>query len=140
RALSALTLPSDMVKDIANQSLEEDEQASIAYLDSFFGKVRSLIAVYDEILAENHQAIEDFEMEPSIDKAAVMMLSSDSFSEELENMIDTMREQYTELTMNRDTGEITVRYYAPRLAEKIKTKFHPAARGYATLALTRTGQ
>lgn len=140
RALSTLTLPSDMMKDIADQSLVEDEQASIDYLDTFFGKIRSLITVYDEILVENQQVIEDFKMDPSIDKAAVMMLSPDTFPEELQNMIDTMSEQYIELTMNRDTGEITVRYYAPRLAEKVKAHFHPDMRGYVTLALTRPGQ
>ncbi|WP_318616909.1 hypothetical protein [Sporosarcina sp. YIM B06819] len=139
-ALSSLKLPSSMMKDIADQSLVEDEQASFDYLDSFFGKIRSLIAIYDDILMQNHQAIESFEMDPSIDKTAVMMLSPDTFPEELQNIIDTMRKQYIELHMEKDTGEITARYYAPRLAEKVKTKFHPATRGYATLALTRAGQ
>ncbi|WP_342505819.1 hypothetical protein [Sporosarcina sp. FSL K6-2383] len=140
RALSSLRLPSDLMQVIADQSLVEDEQASIDYLDTFFEKIKSLIIVYDEILVENQQVIEDFKMDPSIDKAAVMMLSPDTFPKGLQNMIDTMSEQYIELTMNRDTGEIMVHYYAPRLAEKVKSNFHPDTRGYVILALTRTGQ
>lgn len=140
RALSSLRLPSDMMKDIADQSLVEDEQASYDYLDSFFDKVRSLIAVYDEILMENQQAVEDFKMDPAIDKAAVMMLSPDTFPEELQNIIDTMRKQYIELHMNRDTGEITIRYSAPGLVNKGWFQFHPDARGYARLVFVRAGQ
>lgn len=140
RALSSLRLPSDMMKNIPEQSLVEDEQASYDYLDSFFDKVRSLIAVYNDILAENEQAVEDFEMDPSIDKAAVMMLSPDTFPEELQNMIDTMRKQYIELHMNRETGEISIRYSASGLVNKGWFQFHPDARGYARLVLVRAGQ
>ncbi|MFJ7935763.1 hypothetical protein [Sporosarcina sp. NPDC096371] len=140
RARSTLALPSDMMKNIADQSLVEDEQASLAYLDSFFGKVSSLIGVYDEILVENKQAIEDYEMDPTADKAKVMMLSPDTFPKELQNIIDTMEEQYIELTMDWNTGKISPHFYAPRLADKVKSNFHPDTRAYVTLALARTGQ
>ena len=101
RAVSYLKLPSEMIKEVVENPLVDDEQESIAFLASYRSKVRSLIAVYDEILEENREAVNTYEVDASVDKAEIMMLvSRNKFPEQLQNIISTMKEQSIRLQTN----------------------------------------
>lgn len=127
-AVSDLKLPSEMVEDIVNYSLVDDEQASIAFLDTYRGKVQNLVAVYNEILKESSYTVES-----SDDKAEAFMQSRGQFPRELQNIIDTMREQSIEFYSNSDMEVIEAHYYASSLHKKIQHNFHPNTLGYVDM-------
>jgi len=106
-AVSELKLPSEMAEDIKMAPLVDDEEGSIAFLSSYRSKVKSLIAVYDEILEENSDAVE-----------------------QLQNSIEAMQEQSIQLYTNSDTDESAIRYYDSSLHKEIKNEFHPNTAGY----------
>src|SRR5690606_28817850 len=83
RAIEELKLPSEMLKDLKENSLTNDEQGSITFLGEYRRKVQLLIEIYDQILIENKEAIDEYEVDPNVDKAEIMLLSSKSFPEQL---------------------------------------------------------
>lgn len=132
-ALTALKLPSEMVKEVVENPLTNDEQGSITFLASYRSKVQSLIAVYDEILSENREAVKEYEVSPTVDKAEVMMLSRNKFPEQLQNSIGTMQEQSIHLYTVGKTDEIATRYYDSNLHKDMKYNFHENTLGYVDM-------
>ncbi len=135
RALSSLKLPSEMLEELMKNPLVDDEEGSIAFLSSYRGKVKSLVAVYNKILEENREAVDSYTVDSSVDKAEVMMLSHNKFPKELQAIIDTMQEQSIELYTNSDFGEIEAHYYESGLHEKLKynSKLYPTTWGYVEM-------
>lgn len=110
RAIEELKLPSEMLKDLKENSLTNDEQGSITFLGEYRRKVQLLIEIYDQILIENKEAIDEYEVDPNVDKAEIMLLSSKSFPEQLQNIIGTMRDQSIRLHTEKYSGEIRTRH------------------------------
>ncbi|MDN4609088.1 hypothetical protein [Sporosarcina highlanderae] len=110
RAIDELKLPSEMLNDLRANSLQNDERGSIAFLGEYRRKVQMLIEIYDQILKENKEAIDAYEVGPHVDKAEIMSLSSKSFPEQLQNIIGTMRDQSIRLHTEKYSGEIRTRH------------------------------
>ncbi|MFC5602179.1 hypothetical protein [Sporosarcina koreensis] len=130
RAIEELKLPSEMMKDLKENSLQKDERGSIIFLGDYRRKVKVLIEIYDQILKENKEAVDAYEVDPPIDKAEIMMLSSDSFPEQLQNIIETMRDQSIRLYQEKYSGEIRTRYYNLNLPNDLLTKLHDHTQAY----------
>ncbi|MDW0117612.1 hypothetical protein QTL97_11745 [Sporosarcina thermotolerans] len=110
RAIEELKLPSEMLKDLKANSLNNDEQGSITFLGEYRRKIQMLIEIYDQILKENKEAIDAYEVGPHVDKAEIMLLSTKSFPEQLQNIIGTMRDQSIRLHTEKYSGEIRTRH------------------------------
>lgn len=124
RAVQELKLPSEMLKDLKENSLQNDEQESIIFLSEYRRKVKILIEIYDQILKENKVAIDAYEVDPHVDKAELMLLSSKSFPEQLQNIIGTMRDQMIRLYTEKYSGEIRTRYSNYNLLGDLQYKLH----------------
>lgn len=130
RAVEELKTPAEMIQDLQRQPLVEDEEASIAFLNSYRDKIKRLQTIYDQILEENKAAIDAYEVDPAADKAAVMMTSKNSFPEPLQNIIHTMKEQSIQLYSGKYTGEIKSKFYLSRSAEELSSKLHDFTNAY----------
>ena len=128
-----LMLPSEMHYSLLNYQLTGDEQGSIEFLRLYRNKVKDLLVVYDDIIADNKKAIEDYEVKSTEDKASVIMLFHDKLPEELRNMVETMKEQSIKLYSNTFSGEIDIHYYASNKHEQVKYSMHEATYGYADM-------
>lgn len=130
RAVEGLKTPSEMIQDLKRNPLTEDEDASIEFIYTYREKVKRLIAIYNQIVDENREAIRAFEVSPSVDKAEIMMLSSKSFPEQLQNIINTMKEQSIRLETGKYSGEIEARYYDSLLDQEFNGNLHTYTFGY----------
>ncbi|MGN7387364.1 hypothetical protein [Sporosarcina sp. SAFN-015] len=135
QAVEDLKLPSEMVQDLKRSPLTEDEAGSIEFLTTYREKVKRLIIVYETIKQENYEAIEKFEVSPTVDKAEIMMLTSKSFPEQLQNIIDTMKEQSIRMESEKYTGEIGVRYYESQLHRELDSNLHTYTFGYRQMLI-----
>ncbi len=108
--IEELKLPSEMVAGIqGEQSLYEDETASIEHAIVYKEKIEDLITMYNGIIWDNREAIEQFE--GGAQKASLLMLSREEFPSELQLAIDTMRNQSIQLCAKNNTFEINACYY-----------------------------
>ena len=123
KAIDSLKLPSEMIADVIENPLHFDEEASIAFLGLYRDKVYDLIAVYNGILWEYREDIENFEVQPYAQKEDVLMFST-KLPIELKMVIDSMRKQSIQLCMNKITGEISACYYNSPLHETMVYQFH----------------
>ncbi|MCG7346568.1 hypothetical protein MHZ92_20920 [Sporosarcina sp. ACRSL] len=130
RAVEGIKLPSEMIQDLKSKPLTEDEEESIAFIATYRQKVKRLIAIYDQIVEENREAIQEYEVDPNIDKAEIMMYSSKSFPEQLQNIINTMKDQSIKLQTGKYSGEIEARYYDSSLHRELQGKLHDNTFGY----------
>ncbi len=135
QAIEGLKLPSEMIQDLKNNPLKEDEVGSIEFLATYRKKVTSLIAIYDQIVDENSEAIRAFEVSLSSDKAEIMMLTSKSFPEQLQNIINTMKEQSIRLESEKYTEDIGARYYESQLHQELSSNLHPNTYGYSRMLI-----
>lgn len=133
RAIEELKTPSEMIQDLKRQSLVEDEQRSIEFITTFREKVQRLVTIYDQILEENREAIDAYEVDASVDKAEIMMLSSNSFPEQLQNIINTMKEQSIRLYTGKYTGEVKSKFYLSRSAEDLPLHLHDFTNAYISM-------
>ena len=108
-------------------------RGALSFLGSYRNKVKDLLVVYNDIIADNREAIEDYEVKSTEDKASVIMLFHDKLPEELQNMIETMKEQSIKLYSNTFSGEIDAHYYASNKHEQVKYSMHEATYGYADM-------
>lgn len=130
RAVEGLKTPSEMIQDLKRNPLTEDEEGSIDFIGTYREKVKRLIAIYNQIVDENREAIRAFEVSASVDKAEIMMLSSKSFPEQLQNIINTMKEQSIRLETGKYSGEIEARYYDSSLDRELNGNLHTYTFGY----------
>lgn len=135
QAIEELKLPSEMIQDLKSNPLTEDETGSIEFLATYRKKVTSLIAIYNQIIDENSEAIRAFEVSSSSDKAETMMLTSKSFPEQLQNIINTMKEQSIRLESEKYTGDIGARYYDSQLHQGLDANLHANTYGYRRMLI-----
>ena len=134
KVIKSIQLPSEMIWDAIDNSVELDEEASIAFLSLYRDKVTDLMSIYDGILWDYREEIESYEVNPPVQKSEIMMLSRKSFSEELQNIIETMRDNSIRLCMNTNTGKISACYYASALHDKLGfITFHNYMNGYVNM-------
>ena len=129
KVINSLKLPFEMIRDVENNPLHQDEEASIAFLASYRDKVIDLTTVYDRILWDYRQEIEEYEASPE-HKAESLLFSRNKFSDELQNIIDTMRDNSIKLCMNGDSGEINACYYESVLHSNLIARLHYHTNGY----------
>jgi hypothetical protein len=130
RAVEELKLPSEMLKDLKGNSFEKDEQGSIRFLGDYRRKVQMLIEIYDQIIIESKEAIDAYEVDPNVDKAEIMLLSSKGFPEQLQNIIGTMRDQLIKLYTEKYSGQIRTRYYNFNIHEDLHSRLHHNTSAY----------
>lgn len=133
QAIDELKTPSEMIKDLKKNSLREDQTGSIGFIDAYRKKIQRLTAIYDQILNENKAAIDAYEVDASTDKAEVMMLSTKSFPEPLQNIINTMKEQSIKLHTGKYSGEVKSKFYMSREAETLTAKLHNDTYSYVRM-------
>lgn len=133
RAVEELKTPAEMIQDVKRNPLREDEEASIAFLNSYREKVKRLQTIYDQIIEENKTAIDAYEVDPSADKADVMMTSKNSFPEPLQNIINTMKEQSIRLTTEKYTGNIKSSFYLSRSVDELPSNLHHFTNAYMNM-------
>ena len=93
-----------------------------------------LISVYNEILWDYRNEIENFEVQGYLNKADRLMESADEFPEELKNILFTMKDHSIQLVENRNTGEIRANYFMSDMYRDAQWNFHPNTYGYTLLA------
>lgn len=133
QAIAELKTPSEMIQDLKSNPLKEDVAASIAFIEAYRGKVQRLVAIYDQIIDENKASIEAYEVDTSADKAEVMMLSTKSFPESLQAIINTMKEQSIKLYTGKYSGEVKSAYYMSSEAEMLTEKLHDDTYAYVRM-------
>ena len=129
-----MKLPSEMLDDaMLGSTMMENEDESIRFLGSYRNKVLEIISLYEGILWDYREDIENFEVERFINKADQMMISSDEFPEELKNILNTMENQSIQLISNQNTGRIEVVHYGSERFGEILFGFHPNVHGYIAM-------
>lgn len=135
RAVEQLKLPSEMIQELKNNPLTEDEQGSIEFIATYREKLRRLLFVYATINSQNYDAIKEFEVSSSVDKAEIIMHTTNSFPKQLQNIINTMKEQSIRLETNEHLGGIGARYYESQLHQELNSKLHPNTYGYRQMLI-----
>lgn len=135
RAVEGLKTPSEMIQDLKQNPLTEDEAGSIDFISTYREKVKRLLMVYNTIGQKNYEAIKEFEVGPSDDKAAIIMQTSKSFPEQLQNIINTMNEQSIRLESDKRVGEIGIWYYDSQLHQELNSNLHPYTYGYQQMLI-----
>lgn len=136
KVMNELAPPSVMVKNISSGRFSESEQESIAFLTVYRAKIKNLLVLYDEILWDYRNEIENFEVKSYLNKADRLMEKADEFPEELKNVLLTMQDQSITLVENRDTGEIRASYLMSDMYRDMQWNFHPHTYGYMYLVAT----
>ena len=131
KIINDLKPPSEMIFDLIETTLADDEAASIAYLSRLQDKVNDMIAIYNGIIWDYRETIEDFEA--GTQKAATMMLSHTEFPEEFQNMIDTMRDHSIKLCTTKNAGEIKSCYHNSTHSYQIQHYTHHNTAGYVNM-------
>ncbi|WP_172373860.1 RNA polymerase sigma factor [Sporosarcina jiandibaonis] len=126
-----LKLPSEMIADIQQEPLHESENESIEHVMTYKGKIKDLITVYNGILWDNRETIEEFE--GGSQKASLLMLSRTEFPNELQQAIDTMRTQSIQLCAKNNTFEINACYFRSTLHDQLSYSYHQTARAYVAI-------
>ncbi|MFS0688929.1 hypothetical protein AB1K89_06775 [Sporosarcina sp. 179-K 8C2 HS] len=135
QAIEELKLPSEMIEDLKRNPLTDNEAGSIDFIATYREKVKNLLFVYGTINSQNYDAIKEFEVSPSVDKVEIIMLTSKSFPEQLQNMINTMREQSFRLETDKYLGEIGPRYYESHLHQELNSNLHTHTFGYREMLI-----
>ncbi|MBB4827012.1 hypothetical protein HNO89_004303 [Sporosarcina luteola] len=132
RAVENIKTPSEMVVDLKSAPLTEDEQGSLEFIYTYKEKVDRLTAIYDEILQENNDVLQAYEVDPSLDKAYMIGMSKGGFPERLQNILDTMKEQSIHLQsdVNSYGEQFFAKYYSSKTHEQIIPLLHPDTMGY----------
>ena len=130
RAVEHLKLPSEMIQDLKKNPLTEDESGSIKFMAAYRDKVKRLMFVYATINGHHYDAIREFEVSSSVDKADIIMHTSKGFPEQLQNMINTMKEQSIRLETDKFIGEIGARYYESQLHQELNVNLHDNTYAY----------
>ncbi|MCM3711572.1 hypothetical protein [Sporosarcina luteola] len=133
RAIEELKLPSEMLLDLKQHNLGEDEKGSIRFLAEYREKIQMLIEIYNQIIKENKEAVAAYEVDHSVDKAEIMMLSTKGFPEQLQNIIGTMREHSIRLYTEKYSGEIKTRYFNHFIYKDLNSRLHPNTSAYTTM-------
>ena len=127
--IEELKLPSEMVAEIKREeSLYDDETASIEHAIVYKEKIEDLITMYNGIIWDNREAIEQFE--GGAQKASSLMLSRAEFPSELQLAIDTMRNQSIQLCAKNNTFEINACYYRSTIHDQLSYLYHHSASAY----------
>ncbi|MCM3745475.1 hypothetical protein M3193_15210 [Sporosarcina luteola] len=135
QAIEELKLPSEMLVDLKYNNLAEDEKGSIQFLADYREKIQMLIEIYNQIIKENKEAVTAYEVDHSVDKAEIMMLSTKGFPEPLQNIIGTMREQSIRLYTEKYSGEIKTRYFNHFIYKDLDSQLHPNTNAYTTMII-----
>ncbi|MCM3639210.1 hypothetical protein M3152_16035 [Sporosarcina luteola] len=133
QAIEELKLPSEMLVDLKQHNLAEDEKGSIRFLADYREKIQMLIEIYNQIIKENKEAVAAYEVDHSVDKAEIMMLSTKGFPEQLQNIIGTMREHSIRLYSEKYSGEIKTRYFNHFIYKDLNSRLHPNTSAYTTM-------
>lgn len=133
QAIDELKTPAEMIEDLKSNPLTDNQEASIEFINAYRGKVQRLVAIYDQILAQHKEAIDAYEVDASADKAEVMMVSTNSFPEQLQNIINTMKEQSIKLETGKYSGEVKANYYMSRATETLTAKLHNDTYAYVRM-------
>ncbi len=124
--IEELKLPSEMVAEIQQEeSLYDDETASIEHAIVYKEKIEDLITIYNGIIWDNREAIEQFE--GGAQKASSLMLSKADLPSELQLAIDTMRTQSIQLCAKNNTFEINACYYKSTIHDTLSYVYHHSA-------------
>jgi len=105
-AINWLKLPSEMVKELKEKPLTEDETASIQFLSDYRSKIRNLQEVYNEILSDYPDALENNKADGKYNETLIMITSKDE-PEEFRNMVETMGSQNLTVKVNEITNFVS---------------------------------
>lgn len=127
-----LKTPSEMVADLKSNPLTEDKEGSLEFIYAYREKVERLTAIYNEILQENNDLLQAYEVDPSLDKAYMIGMSKGAFPERLQNILNTMKEQSIQLQSDVDSygEEFFTKYYSSKIHEQIVPLLNPDTRAY----------
>ncbi|MCZ2260441.1 RNA polymerase sigma factor [Sporosarcina sp. G11-34] len=129
--ISELKLPDEMIEEIRGAQLNEDEKASIKYLSLYRGKVNDIITVYDGIIWDYREAIENYlQGSKTVDS---LMLRFEETPEELQNITATMQDQSIRLCEKKNPREITACYYNSENHQHMENLLHHNAAGYVSM-------
>ena len=131
--INDLKLPSEMIVDLVNNPLNDDEKGSIAYLSTYRDKVNDLVRVYKGLIWDYREEIENYDVGPPEQKAEIMMLSHNKFTKELQNVIDTIRDNSIRLCSDNNTGGVSACYYDSALHKDMQHQYHPYMEGFANM-------
>ena len=127
--IEELKLPSEMVVDIQREeTLYDDETASIEHAIVYKEKIGDLITMYNGIIWDNRDTIEEFE--GGAQKASSLMLSREELPSELQLAIDTMRNQSIQLCAKNNTFEINACYYKSTIHDQLSYLYHHSVSAY----------
>ena len=127
--IEELKLPSEMVAEIkGEESLYDDETASIEHAVIYKEKIEDLITMYNGIIWDNREAIEQFE--GGAQKASSLMLSRAELPSELQLAIDTMRNQSIQLCAKNNTFEINACYYRSTIHDQLSYLYYHSVSAY----------
>jgi len=131
RIISELKLPAEMIEEIRGAQLNEDEKASMEYLDLYRGKVNDILTVYNGIIWDNREAIENYlQGSKTVD---LLMLRLEETPEELQNIIATMQDQSIKLCEKKNTGEISACYYNTENHHHMEELLHHKVAAYVSM-------
>ena len=135
-----LRLPSEMVDNLQKNSLTNDRERSLAFLEEFSMKNRYLASSYQEILALNSETVMSSEFyEDSIVDVEKLLLHKSTLPTELQKAIDGMATQYFALTSIENFAPITTKYGSLELEEVLMNSLHPDMQIYNSLLLGKFG-
>ena len=129
--IESLKLPSEMMIDIQLEPLYEDEAESIEYIRTYREKVKDLITVYNGVIWDYRETIE--EVSGGSQRAHSLMFSKDEFPDELQHMIDTMRDQSIQLCEKKQTFDINACYYKSSVHDQLLSYVHYSTRHYGEM-------
>lgn len=133
KVIYSLKLPAEMIADVEENPLNDDELASIEYLSLYSDKVDDIITVYNGIVWDYREAIENYIQDQDSQTVDLLMLTLTKFPEELQNIIDTMRDHSIKLCTNKNTREITACYYNSVIHQRMDFLYHHNTEGYVNM-------
>lgn len=108
--IKSLMLPSEMVEEIKKAPNSDNETASIEFLTEYRSKIQSMQSVYNEILADYPEALEQNKADGQYNETLIMIASKGE-PEEFRNMVETMTSQNLRVKVNEVNGLVSVELY-----------------------------
>lgn len=130
--IKSLMLPSEMVEELKKSSLREDETASIEFLTEYRNKIQSLQSVYDEILSDYPEALEQNKADGKYNETLIMISSKDD-PEEFRNMVDTMTSQNLRVKVDEVSGMVSADLFNEDV--NLLSALHPNTQYYYQMML-----
>lgn len=130
RAVEQLKTPAEMIDDLLLNPLSEDEEKSIEFLIHYRKKLERLSMIYNAILTDHKQAIDSYEMDPTVDKALIIMDRRNQYPDSLQSILSTMSKQSFQLRTSKRSGEIKAHYYNTIHHDRLYDLLHHSVYGY----------